>query len=341
MATYILVDSLNMFMRSKHSVGGRDLDMRLGMSLHIMFSSIAKAWRDFSGDHVVVALEGRSWRKDENEFYKLNRKTQAAQRTEREVEEDALFMEAYTDFVNFLSEKTNVSVVRHPNAEADDIIASWIQNHPEDQHVIVSTDSDFIQLLAPNVKIYNGVTGVTIHHDRVLNDRGQNMEFSVKNDGKVKVGKPDPDFTPEPDWYQFALFVKCIRGDAGDNVFSAFPGVRMRGTKNTTGIQDAYRDKQRSGYDYNNFMLQTWCDHNGVEHRVKDRYEENVRLIDLTAQPDWVKQGCREVITECVQKDKASQVGLHFMKFCAKWQLLKLSDRATEHAQYLNAGIPE
>ena len=44
--TYILVDSLNMFMRAKHVGGGRDIDMRVGMAMHIMFNSIKKVWRD-------------------------------------------------------------------------------------------------------------------------------------------------------------------------------------------------------------------------------------------------------------------------------------------------------
>jgi hypothetical protein len=57
--TYILVDSLNMFFRAKHVGGGRDIDMRVGMAMHIMFNSIKKVWKDFDGDHVVMCLEGR------------------------------------------------------------------------------------------------------------------------------------------------------------------------------------------------------------------------------------------------------------------------------------------
>ena len=40
--TYILVDTLNMFFRAKHVGGGRDIDMRVGMAMHIMFNSIKK-----------------------------------------------------------------------------------------------------------------------------------------------------------------------------------------------------------------------------------------------------------------------------------------------------------
>ena len=34
------------------------------------------------------------------------------------------------------------------------------------------------------------------------------------------------------------------------------------------------------------------------------------------------------------------QVGIRFMKFCAKYGLTKLSEQPTDHAQYLNAGYP-
>ena len=34
-----------------------------------------------------------------------------------------------------------------PNAEADDLIATGGQHHPTDNHIIISTDSDFYQLI--------------------------------------------------------------------------------------------------------------------------------------------------------------------------------------------------
>jgi len=55
-------------------------------------------------------------------------------------------------------------MMRHPQLEADDLIAGWVQAHPNDNHVIISTDGDFAQLIAPNVKQYNGIQNVTITH---------------------------------------------------------------------------------------------------------------------------------------------------------------------------------
>jgi 5'-3' exonuclease len=319
-----------MFMRAKHVGGGKDMDMRVGMAMHIMFNSVRKAWRDFNGTHVVFCLEGRSWRKDFYPPYKANRKVLADKRTPREIEDDELFFEAYDDMIKFFNDKTNCSVIRCPNAEADDLIATWIQTHPDDNHIIVSTDSDFYQLLANNVKQYNGTTEEIVSLDGVINAKTGKHVIDKKTGKPKSVGDPS-----------FVLFEKCVRGDPTDNVFSAFPGARLKGSKNKTGITEAYDDRERGGYNFNNFMLQRWVDHEEVEHRVRDDYERNRILIDLTAQPDDIKDACRNIVRDAVLKDSVSQVGIHFMKFCAKWNLQRLSESATDFGEILNTGIKE
>ena len=323
---YLLVDGLNMFMRAKH-VGGRgqSIDMKIGMAMHIMFNSINKCWREFDGNHIVFCLEGRSWRKDFYTPYKANRKVIMDQRTVREQEDDELYFEAYDDMVKFFAEKTNVSVVRCETAEADDMIATWIQQHPEDNHFIISTDSDFYQLLAPNVTQYNGTT------DQVVTLEGWK---DLKSGEEVIDKKTKAPKTPiEPEW---VLFEKCVRGDSSDNVFSAYPGARVKGTKNKTGMREAFEDRNTGGYNYNNFMLQRWVDHEGDEHRVKNDYERNKILIDLTEQPDEIKNLCVQRMNEGKQSEAVSNIGIHFMKFCAKWNLQRMSDQAQTYSGMLN-----
>jgi hypothetical protein len=72
--SHILVDLSNTFYRARFSING-DVDLKLGMAFHITLHSIKKAWEDFDGSHVVVFLEGRSWRKDfyPEAEYKANR----------------------------------------------------------------------------------------------------------------------------------------------------------------------------------------------------------------------------------------------------------------------------
>jgi 5'-3' exonuclease len=327
MATYVLVDTANTFFRARHVVRG-SLDDKVGMAIHITLNSIKKAWNDFDADHVVFCLEGRSWRKDYYEPYKRNRQESRDALTPAQAEEDKVFWEIFDEFKDFIGSKTNCTMMQHPNLEADDLIAGWVQSHPNDSHVIISTDGDFAQLIAPNVRQYNGVQNVTITHEGYFDDKGKPVV-----DKKTGEAKPAPDPA-------FMLFEKCMRGDTSDNVFSAYPGVRKKGTKNKVGLLEAFADKDTKGYNWNNMMLQRWVDHEGVEHRVLDDYNRNVVLCDLSAQPDNIKDIIQDVIQEVQPKD-ISQVGMRLMKFCAKWDMQRIADQAQQYAQPLQARYPQ
>ncbi len=325
--TYILVDTANTFFRARHVVQGSS-DIKLGMAFHITFNSIKKAWNDFEGKHVVFCLEGRSWRKDFYQPYKRNRQETRAALTPKEQEEDKLFWEAFDEFKNFVIEKTNCTVLHHPQLEADDLIAGFIQAHPLENHVIISTDSDFYQLIAPNVSQYNGVQEHHITHEGIFDAKGKLVKD--KKTGEAKEA-------PNPEWL---LFEKCMRGDTSDNVFSAYPGVRVKGTKNKVGLTEAFEDRKSKGFAWNNLMLQRWVDHNGQEHRVLDDYVRNRTLIDLTAQPEDIKQLIRKTIeVDCVAKD-ISQVGIRMLKFCNAWDMKKIADNIQQYAEPFQAKYP-
>ena len=323
--TYILVDTANTFFRARHVVRG-EIEEKVGMSLHTLLSSVRKAWKDFDGKHVIFCLEGRSWRKDFYEPYKRNRQVARDALSPRDAEEDKIFWETFDDFKEFIIDKTNCTVLQHPNLEADDLIAGFIQSHPNDNHVIISTDGDFAQLISPNVKQYNGVSAVTTTHEGYFDDKGKPVKD--KKTGEVK-GAPDP---------AWLLFEKCMRGDTSDNVFSAYPGVRTKGSKNKVGLQEAYADRNSKGWSWNNMMLQKWVDHEGVEHRVLDDYNRNVTLCDLTAQPDNIKELIKETIQAEIDKEKnIPQVGIRLMKFCGSYDLVKISEQVTSYVEPLNA----
>jgi 5'-3' exonuclease len=323
--TYILVDTANTFFRARHVIRG-DLNDKIGMSIHTVLGSVRKAWRDFKGNHVVFCLEGRSWRKDFYVPYKRQRAEGRAAMSPSEQEEERVFWETFDNFKDFIINKTNTTVLQHPQLEADDLIAGFIQAHPDDHHVIISTDGDFAQLIAPNVKQYNGVMEITTTHEGYFDAKGKRVV-----DKKTKQDKPAPD----PSWL---LFEKCMRGDTSDNVFSAYPGVRTKGTKNKVGLQEAYADRNTRGFNWNNMMLQRWVDHNGEEHRVLDDYNRNVTLCDLTAQPENIKVLIKETITTATTADKdIPQVGVRLLKFCAEYDMQKISEQVQSYAEPLNA----
>jgi 5'-3' exonuclease len=322
---YILVDAANMFFRARHVVRGEDAETKVGMAYHIMFNSINKVWRDFKGSHVVVCLEGRSWRKDADPNYKANRAVARAALSPKEAEEEKLFWQAFDEFKDYLTAKSNCTILQHQRCEADDFIARFIQNHPEDQHVIVSSDSDFYQLLSTNVRQFNGITKQLITIEGIFDEKGKRVIDKKTKEAKV---------IPDPSWI---LFEKCMRGDPTDNVFSAFPGVREKGTKNKVGLREAFADRENKGLNWNMMMLQRWVDHNEVEHIVRDRYLHNKMLIDLTEQPEDIKIALDETISEAVNKQRVQSVGLHFVKFCSKWNLVTIADKMTDHGEYLGA----
>lgn len=327
--SFILVDTANTFFRARHVVRG-DADIKIGMAFHIMFNSIKKAWQDFDGDHVIFCLEGRSWRKDHYAPYKRNRQETRDALTPTEQEEDKLFWEAFDTFKEFISEKTNCTVLQHPQLEADDLIAGWIQSHPEADHVIISTDTDFLQLIAPNVKQYNGVSETTITHEGYFDAKGARVKDNKTGEDKL---------APNPEWL---LFEKCMRGDTSDNVFSAYPGVRTKGSKNKVGLTEAFEDRSTKGFNWNNLMLQRWTDHNGEEHRVLEDYNRNKILIDLTAQPDDIKVKIFETINKTIEENKnITQVGIRLMKFCNLFDLKKIADQAQSYSEPLNARYPQ
>jgi len=327
---YLLVDTANTFFRARHAAHRQsDTWDKLGFAIHVTLNSVSKAFRDQKATHVIFCLEGRSWRKDFYAPYKANRAVARAALTESEAEEDKLFWETFDTLKDFLSNRTNCTVLQHPDLEADDLIAGWIQAHPHDHHTIVSSDTDFYQLLSENVNQYNGIADELHTIQGIFDKKGAPVK-----DKKTK----EPKVIPDPKWI---LFEKCMRGDPTDNVFSAYPGVRKVGSKNKVGLTEAFADKDAKGFAWNNIMLQRWTDHNDVEHRVLDDYQRNVTLVDLTAQPEEVK----EKIVGTIQGNSVAlnrpMVGAQFLKFCGKYDLIKMADMADSYVRFLEASYPE
>lgn len=309
--TYLIIDTQNLFMRVRHGIRAPDTEQQLALALHIIFNSIKKVWNQFEGNHTVFCLEGRSWRKSLYPTYKANRKVAALKRTPREIEDDEIFFEVMNQFIQFVTKDTNCTVLKNSEAEADDMIARWIALHPEDQHIIISCDSDFQQLISSNVKIYNGIAALLYTHEGVFDKDGENA--------KTSHGKLIP--IPNPEWI---LFEKCMRGDPGDNVMSAFPGVRSK------KILEAFEDKETKGFPWNNLMLSKWTDHDGIEHRVKDDYERNRLLIDLAQQPADLIEKFDQTVLDSIITTPRKQVGLSLIKFCNVHGLVKIEKSSSD-----------
>lgn len=340
MHRFIHTDAANLFHRQIHMVNpALGLDSAIGLALHLILYSAKKEYETFKGTHAVFYLEGHSWRKGVYPEYKANRKLVYASMTEREQEDREILTGAFNDLISYIKDQTNITVLQNPNAEADDMISVFISAHPDDEHVLISSDSDFYQLLIyPNLTIYDPIKNIRITRDGIRDDNGKRLAFTVDTSAKIKVGKPDENFVCDPDWYKYALFLKCVRGDKTDNIFSAYPGVREKGTKTQVGIREAYLDVNK-GYAYNNFMQQKWIDHNQAEQQVKKCYERNSLLIDLSKIPDNIKEECLMVIADQTARDHVPsvEIGTGFLKFCGRWALTKIGNNAMQFMPMLKS----
>lgn len=191
--TYILIDAYNMFYRAMYGVQNTERDLKNNMLLHTMFYMIKKACDKFQPNHLVVAMDGNgTWRKSLYPLYKANRQDRFQDMTPAEVETyESLKNTFENDFIPFLTEKTNISVIGCKDAEADDIISRFIKLHPNDLNVIISSDNDYVQLLSDNVLIYNTMDDRLITKEGIVGEKNKLLKFTLK-DGKITVSKTDP-----------------------------------------------------------------------------------------------------------------------------------------------------
>lgn len=207
--------------------------------LFILFlQDINDLFRKFKCDGVLCAFEGKgNWRKKVYAEYKMR------------AEEDIYYedvQETIAMLREFFEEHTSIASISVPHMEADDVIAVACQEKSDDvEHIIISSDKDFIQLL--------------------------------KNPG-VSLYSPQQDVFRESEDPDFYLFVKCIRGDASDNIHSAYPRVR------TTKLEEAFRGDDPIA------MINLMKHKNKDGRTVEEVYKFNRMLIDLTQQPENLRE---------------------------------------------------
>jgi hypothetical protein len=59
-------------------------------------------------------------------------------------------------------------------------------------------------------------------------------------------------------------------------------------------------------------------------------------LIDLTAQPQEIKDAVDDCIRKGVRRTTTPSVGVHFLKLCNQYELVKLSEQAETYSRWLN-----
>lgn len=309
---YLLFDITNLLHKTFFVHKNEDDDIIAGLATHTALVTLNKYYKKYLPHKVVMCFDRSSWRKEytasdeciSQKPYKGNRRQNM---TKREEERYHLFLNHMSDFEMLVRDHTTIITLAEHGLEADDLIAGIVQTfsvtEPSDEFIIISSDQDFIQLLGyPQVQLINPADG---------------KPRTLQGDGKKNKG-----------WNgdaRFFMFEKCIRGDRGDNVQSAFPKVRR------TRIEKAYYEP----FEHANLMMETWTDPKGNEFKVKDLFEENKLLMDLQEQPGNIRK--RMVMTILKQFDNPGKFSyFHFMQFLGNFELKKVAEQAEQFVPMLS-----
>ena len=305
----LIFDVANILFRvsamQKNSPYSRDAttDELVGLCMHISLQSIMKYYNKFQPDFVVFAFEGgNNWRKT----YTTTEKSRKDYKANRVIDPEMKhYYQLIDSFRVTMSAHTSICCLCIDTMEGDDVIAAYCQLYSNDNHeiTIVSGDRDFTQLLR--------LPGITLINP---------------DNGKPRNTVDDKEYEPDLDYW---IFKKCIRGDGGDNVPSAFPRVRE------TRIKKAYADQ----YERVNFMNETWNeilleqDDKGndttreVTYRVGDLFEQNIILMDLFKQPAHLREFLEEGVKIQVE-NIGSYSHFHFLRFLGEYNLQRVSEES-------------
>lgn len=285
-------------------------DILLAWANKTFMDTINKASKDYKSDEVILAFDGKfNWRKKYTASkYALTYKKYKGHRRDRLTEAEKRKLEVFdghvAEFREMLKEHTGLLVLHHDKLEADDLIAGYVQMHQDEAHVILSPDGDYLQL-----QKYKNVTQIDPR-------RGKKMDLS--------------EYDNNPDYF---IFRKCIRGDASDNVISAKPNIRE------TRIKKAFNDD----FEYNNLMNETFsveyiCDTTGevksVTYKTGDVFAENELLMNLSCQPDHIREIINSTITEAIE-NRGNYNMVSFLKFCKKMDFRHIIDNISAYNKLL------
>ena len=147
--TLLLLDGANLMQRARFS-SRRNLGGKENAIIYSFFRSLRPLVEKFSPNKIVLVLEGRPVRRLElHEEYKG---TRVYDNSDDYGDQRRIILD--------LLQHLPVTVARHPEHEADDVIGHYAVGEDWDRRVVVSSDSDFIQLLNTGhaIEVYNPIT---------------------------------------------------------------------------------------------------------------------------------------------------------------------------------------
>ncbi len=235
----ILVDYSGIAMGALFARGGGDEEPLIR---HFILNSLRMynvKHRDEYG-RMIICGDGGSWRKDYYPEYKASRKTN---RDKDSRDWDKIF-NTFTNVRNEISEHLPFDVIHEFGVEADDIIATLVQETQEfgkhEPIMIISADKDFIQLHKHgNVKQYSPITRKMVSHEDPVLYLREHIFRGDAGDGVPNVLSSDDTFIDE-DKKQTPLSKKKIQTwlDDYDNLENVMPSQAYRNYQRNKKVID-------------------------------------------------------------------------------------------------------
>ena len=235
----ILVDYSGIAMGALFARGGGDEEPLIR---HFILNSLRMynvKHRDEYG-RMIICGDGGSWRKDYYPEYKASRKTN---RDKDSRDWDKIF-NTFTNVRNEISEHLPFDVIHEFGVEADDIIATLVQETQEfgkhEPVMIISADKDFIQLHKhSNVKQYSPITRKMVSHEDPVLYLREHIFRGDAGDGVPNVLSSDDTFIDE-DKKQTPLSKKKIQTwlDDYDNLENVMPSQAYRNYQRNKKVID-------------------------------------------------------------------------------------------------------
>ena len=235
----ILVDYSGIAMGALFARGGGDEEPLIR---HFILNSLRMynvKHRDEYG-RMIICGDGGSWRKDYYPEYKASRKTN---RDKDSRDWDKIF-NTFTNVRNEIAEHLPFDVIHEFGVEADDIIATLVQETQEfgkhEPIMIISADKDFIQLHKhSNVKQYSPITRKMVSHEDPVLYLREHIFRGDAGDGVPNVLSSDDTFIDE-DKKQTPLSKKKIQTwlDDYDNLENVMPSQAYRNYQRNKKVID-------------------------------------------------------------------------------------------------------
>ena len=178
---HLLLDANNLLFRARHACARRSYE---NVIVHTFFRSLKPIIEKFDPDYVYFVLDG---------YPKKRMEMQPEYKGTRKYHDKDGFRAQRKECIRIIKESVPFVTIRHPEAEADDVIADLVLRTIPNDHekIIVSSDTDFIQLCqdGKSTTLYNPIK---------------------------------KEFRDVPE-YPYARW-KALRGDSADNI-SGIPGI--------------------------------------------------------------------------------------------------------------------